>query len=212
MSPQDRQGCKAGSGKLRQTLARLFAALTLVVVVFAVWVVIAPQIGKRNDLAVVPPPPVGPALPPEIAKAPLGPDSVGRIVIEKAARRLTAYRDGQPVRIYRIDLGFAPVGDKARQGDGRTPEGLYRVDRRNTQSAYHLSLGIDYPTAAQKAKARTDGVDPGGDIFIHGAPNDLPAGTRLAADWTAGCIAITNPQIKELFDATPIGATVEILP
>ncbi len=174
-------------------------------VLVAIWVVIAPQIGKQGDRTGAPPPP-------EIAAVPLAPGSVGRIVIEKAARRLTVYRDGQPVRVYRIDLGFAPVGDKARQGDGRTPEGVYRVDRRNAESAYHLSLGIDYPTPAQKASAQAQGRDPGGDIFIHGAPNDLPAGTRLASDWTAGCIAITNPQIEELFAATPIGTRVEILP
>ncbi|MFD1880146.1 L,D-transpeptidase family protein [Paracoccus pacificus] len=137
---------------------------------------------------------------------------IDRIVIEKSARRLTAYQDGRAIREFRVDLGFQPFGDKEKQGDGRTPEGLFKVDRRNDKSAYHLSLGLNYPRPQDRARARRAGVDPGGDIFIHGEPNKLPSRTRLAADWTAGCIAITNPQIEELFRATAIGTEVEVRP
>ena len=97
-----------------------------------------------------------------------------RVLIEKADRRLTLLRGGEAIAIYDIALGFAPDGDKAREGDGRTPEGIYKVDRRNDRSSFTLSLGIDYPRPDQRAKAKADGRDPGGDIFIHGQPNGFP--------------------------------------
>lgn len=159
----------------------------------------------------VSPPVIPPIVRPDAPQTPLT-GQIDRILIEKSARRMTVYRGGQALKSYRIDLGFAPSGHKQKQGDGRTPEGIYRVDRRNDRSAYHLSIGIDYPRAEDRRRARVQGVDPGGDIFIHGAPNAQPRGTRLAADWTAGCVAITNPEIEELFRATPIGAEVEIRP
>ena len=137
---------------------------------------------------------------------------VARILIEKSARRMTVFqRDGAPRR-FAIALGFAPEGDKTRQGDGRTPEGIFRIDRLNRASAYHLSLGLDYPQARHREAAREAGQDPGGDIMIHGQPNQLPEGTRLAGDWTAGCIAVTNAEIEEIFAHAAIGTRVEILP
>lgn len=137
---------------------------------------------------------------------------VDRILIEKGARRMTAFQNGQALKIYKIALGFQPVGHKAAEGDGRTPEGIYRIDRRNDRSAYHLSLGIDYPRPQDIARAQEADVSPGGDIFIHGQPNLMPAGITLRRDWTAGCIAISDAEIRELFAATPIGTTVEIRP
>lgn len=148
---------------------------------------------------------------PELRQTPIA-GAIDRILIEKSARRLTAFQDGRPIRRFRVALGFAPEGTKARQGDGRTPEGIFRIDRRNHRSAYHLSLGIDYPRAEDRARARRAGLDPGGDIFIHGQPNELPRGTRLSHDWTDGCIAIADAEIEELFRATPIGTEVEIRP
>jgi murein L,D-transpeptidase YafK len=137
---------------------------------------------------------------------------VDRIVIEKSARRMQLFQDGKPVRTYRIALGFAPDGDKLRQGDGKTPEGEFTVDRRNDQSAFHLSLGLDYPRPADRARAAAGGYDPGGDIFIHGQPNALPDGLMLRGDWTAGCIAVTNREMREIWAAVPIGTRVEIVP
>jgi murein L,D-transpeptidase YafK len=137
---------------------------------------------------------------------------VDRIVIEKSARRMQLFQDGKPVRTYRIALGFAPEGDKLRQGDGKTPEGEFTVDRRNDQSAFHLSLGLDYPRPADRARAAAGGYDPGGDIFIHGQPNALPDGLMLRGDWTAGCIAVTNREMREMWAAVPIGTRVEIVP
>ncbi len=154
------------------------------------------------------PAPVSPPLPP----LPPLTGMIDRIVIEKSARRLTVYRDGVALRDYRIALGFGPVGHKERQGDGRTPEGTYQIDRRNGESAYHLSLGLDYPQPADILRAQAAGVSPGGDIFIHGQPNAFFGMATLRHDWTAGCIAVSDTEIDELWRITPMGTEVEILP
>lgn len=152
------------------------------------------------------------------APAPLPPDlppilgTVERIVVEKAARRLVLLQGGKEVRVYRIALGFSPVGDKEKQGDGRTPEGVYRIDRRNDRSAYHLSLGLDYPQAQDRARAKAAGVSPGGDIMIHGQPNALPDDMVLKGDWTAGCIAVSNAEMREIWAATDAKTLVEVRP
>lgn len=138
--------------------------------------------------------------------------TVERIVIEKTARRMLLVQDGKPVRTYHIALGFSPAGDKVRQGDGKTPEGEFTVDRRNDESAFHLSVGLDYPRPADRDRAARGGYSPGGDIFIHGQPNALPDRLKLKGDWTAGCIALTNAEIREVWAVTPIGTKVEILP
>jgi murein L,D-transpeptidase YafK len=137
---------------------------------------------------------------------------VDRIVIEKAARRMQLFQDGKPVRTYVIALGFTPTGDKERQGDGKTPEGEFLIDRRNGKSAYHLSVGLNYPRPQDRERAAKGGYDPGGDIFIHGQPNALPESLKLKGDWTAGCIAVTNAEMREIWAVTPIGTTVEIRP
>lgn len=137
---------------------------------------------------------------------------IERIVVEKAARRMTLIQNGTVVREYRIALGFAPQGSKERQGDGRTPEGIFRIDRRNDRSAYHLSLGLDYPRPQDRARAAAGGYDPGGDIMIHGQPNALPDGAVLKGDWTAGCIAVSDAEMQEIWAATATGTEVEIRP
>ncbi len=138
--------------------------------------------------------------------------TVDRVVIEKSARRLTVFRDGEALRSYPVALGFAPQGDKARQGDGKTPEGVFRIDRRNPNSAFHLSLGIDYPQPDDIARARAGGYDPGGEIFIHGQPNRLSGLATIPYDWTAGCIAVSDAVIEELWRVVPTGTSVEIRP
>lgn len=143
----------------------------------------------------------------------MAPDAarIDHILIEKSARQLTATLNGAVVMRAEIALGFAPEGDKHQQGDGKTPEGLFTVNRRNPQSAYRLSLGIDYPQAEDVARARIAGIDPGGDIFIHGQPNGV-TGITLPGDWTAGCIALSNPEIERLWSLTANGTSVEIRP
>ncbi|NIZ15603.1 murein L,D-transpeptidase family protein [Phaeobacter sp. HF9A] len=132
--------------------------------------------------------------------------------IDKSDRMLTGFVGEVPVLRMGIALGFAPEGDKRREGDGKTPEGRFHIDRRNENSAYHLSLGIDYPRAEDRARAAAEGVDPGGDIFIHGQPNALPDALALPGDWTAGCIAVSNAQMRQLWELVPIGTPVEIFP
>lgn len=137
---------------------------------------------------------------------------IQRILIEKAARRMTVWQSDGPPRTFHIALGFAPSGDKGRQGDGRTPEGQFRIDRLNRQSSFHLSLGLDYPQKRHREAARKAGVDPGGDIMIHGQPPQVPDGFRAKGDWTAGCIALSNAEIEEVFAQARIGIPVEIRP
>lgn len=184
--------------------ARGFSMLVLVAIGWAVWLAVAPQFGGAGDPA--------PSVPPQ-ATAPLD-APIDRILVEKAARRMTVYRRGQALKTYHIALGFAPDGHKRQQGDGRTPEGFYRIDRKNDRSAYHLSLGIDYPRRADRQDAQARGVSPGGDIFIHGQPNQVQIADnmRIKGDWTAGCVAVSNGEIQELFRVTPIGTEVEIRP
>lgn len=149
--------------------------------------------------------------PPPADQPPLtGP--IDRIVVEKAGRRMVLMQDGVAVREYRVALGFAPQGDKRQQGDGRTPEGEFRIDRRNAGSAYHLSLGLDYPRPQDRARAEAGGYDPGGDIMIHGQPNALPDEAVLKGDWTAGCIAVSNAEMREIWAVVPTGTLVEIRP
>ncbi len=131
------------------------------------------------------------------------------VVVRKSSRSLQLIRNGETFANYRIALGFAPNGHKLRDSDGRTPEGVYWIDRRNPRSAFHLSLGISYPNAADIARARALGFDPGGNIFIHGEPNsgEYARGT----DWTAGCIAVTNPEIEEIWATVPNGTRITLL-
>jgi len=124
---------------------------------------------------------------------------------------LVAYQNGRPIKAYRgLQFGDAPRGHKQFQGDERTPEGIYRIDRRNPQSSFHLSLGISYPNAADRAFASRYGRSAGGDIFIHGQPTGRPG--RMRGDWTDGCIALTNAQIEELWQIVPNGTPIEIRP
>jgi len=99
------------------------------------------------------------------------------------------------LRVYAVGLGFAPAGDKGRQGNGRTPEGLFRIGRRNAGSAFHPSLGTGYPRPQHRARTAASGVDPGGDIFFHGKPNALKGRAALRGDRTAGCIALSDAKI-----------------
>ena len=150
-----------------------------------------------------------------------------RIVVYKSERRLELYSDGRLVRIYRIGLGLNPVPDKVRQGDRATPEGDFYVFTKNDKSAYYLSLGISYPNIEDAQRGLRDGLISraehdaivkaikkkatppqrtalGGDIYIHG--------NGASSDWTWGCVALENEDIKELFAAVSVGTPVSIKP
>ena len=113
------------------------------------------------------------------------------------------------LKSYDIDLGFTPDGHKEIEGDGRTPEGRYFIDRRNPDSLFHLSLGISYPNNADRAHAASLGKQPGGDIFIHGARRPMdPRG----ADWTAGCISVSNREMERIYSMVQRGTVIDIYP
>ncbi len=137
-----------------------------------------------------------------------------RILIEKKERRLTLFAKGLILKTYRIALGGNPEGPKERQGDNKTPEGIYCIDARNRDSRYHLSLHISYPNERDRKRARKLGVSPGGDIMIHGIKNGFSAVGDLhtAFDWTKGCIAVTDEEIEEIDRLVPNGTIVEIRP
>ena len=138
-----------------------------------------------------------------------GPE-ITQILVDKSERKMYLLSGKKTIRKFKIDLGFAPAGHKFEQGDGRTPEGLYYIDRVNTNSRYYLSLGLNYPNAKDRALADAAGVDPGGDIFIHGGPRYK--GERGKRDWTAGCIAVTDKQMGWIYSMVKKGTPIFIKP
>lgn len=152
------------------------------------------------------------APPPAQLAAPAQPLTVDLVLVDKSDRTLTLLSGGFPLKTYGgLQLGDAPLGPKHFEGDERTPEGRYTIDYRNPRSAYHLSLHISYPSAADRAYAAARGESPGGEIFIHGQPNALTAG-RVRGDWTDGCIALSNGEIEELWRLVANGTPIEIRP
>lgn len=137
-----------------------------------------------------------------------GPE-VTRVIVDKGDRKMYLLHHAEVLKQYNVGLGFAPDGHKGQQGDGRTPEGNYTIDRRNPNSAFYLSIGIDYPNAEDKRRAREAGVSPGGDIFIHGRPWKNRKGGR---DWTAGCIAVTNSEMRDIYAMVRNGTPITITP
>ena len=139
---------------------------------------------------------------------------ITRLVVMKSKRQMWAYNQDTLVKIYPISLGKSPIGHKQFEGDKKTPEGIYRINERNPNSAYHKNLGISYPNAEDKDYALSQGKSPGGLIKIHGLPNKFPDIGRqhLRKDWTDGCIAVTNEEIDELFNAVVHNAEIDIRP
>jgi murein L,D-transpeptidase YafK len=137
-----------------------------------------------------------------------------RIVVYKADRRLELRHGTTVLRSYHIALGRHPLGPKIEEGDGRTPEGTYFIDRRNMESEYHLSLHISYPEEFDIRRAAALHTHPGGGIMIHGEPNILNAEgkKRLFKDWTAGCIALSNTDVDEVWRLVDDGVVIDIYP
>lgn len=142
---------------------------------------------------------------------------VDLVVVVKRRRLLQLlYRD-RVLRTYRVALGSNPVGHKQERGDGRTPEGLYRIDYRRPESKFNLALHVDYPNARDRARAAARGVDPGGAIYIHGHPREASelAYFRLKfarEDWTDGCIALPDPAMDEIYRSVATGTPILIRP
>jgi murein L,D-transpeptidase YafK len=139
-----------------------------------------------------------------------------KVLVKKSQRRLYLMRDGEPFRTYRIALGSSPEGHKQREGDGRTPEGHYRIDWRNANSRFTKALHISYPNRQDRLRASSRGWSPGGAIMIHGEPRRAldPALRDLVRyeDWTEGCIAVSNLAVDEIWRYTPDGIPIEIRP
>ncbi|MEJ2172408.1 MAG: L,D-transpeptidase family protein [Woeseiaceae bacterium] len=137
-----------------------------------------------------------------------------KVLIVKAERKLHLIKNGESFRTFDIALGIRPEGDKEREGDFRTPEGEYRLDTRNPNSEYFLSIRVSYPSPDDVRDALSKGVDPGGAIMIHGQPNEP---TRSEAyyrtqDWTNGCIAVSNSDMIDIWLMTDDNTPIEIQP
>ena len=135
-----------------------------------------------------------------------------KVVVLKSYRKLLLMRGDEVLKTYIVQLGGDPVGPKVRRGDNKTPEGNYVLDRHNAKSEYHRSIHISYPNAEDLARARKLGVSPGGELFIHGLPNDFRGHSDALGDWTEGCIAVTNAEMDEIWRAVPDGTPIEIKP
>lgn len=137
-----------------------------------------------------------------------------RVLVEKSQRQLHLLKDNKIFRTFDIALGIAPLGDKQREGDFRTPEGIYVLDRRNPNSEFFLSIRISYPDHNDIREARERGEDPGGAIMIHGQPNE-PTRSEVyyrTRDWTNGCIALSNSDMIDIWLMTGDGTPIEIRP
>lgn len=136
------------------------------------------------------------------------------VVVRKSERQLYLLRHGEVLRSYRVALGLMPEGPKERSGDFRTPEGRYQLTRRNARSDYFLSIQVSYPNAEDLRRARRDHVNPGGSIMVHGLPNYQrhPPDYYAAADWTDGCIGMSNSDMVELWLMVQDNTPIEIRP
>lgn len=148
------------------------------------------------------------------AAAAPAPFAAEKIVVVKSERRLYLLRAGQVLKSYRVALGPRPLGTKLYQGDGRTPEGIYRVTGLNTNSRFYRSIRLSYPNEEDLARARLLGQVAGGDIMIHGLPPERQAlgATQWRFDWTNGCIALANEEIDEIWQRVTVGTPIEIRP
>ncbi len=142
-------------------------------------------------------------------------DSIDSIVVFKSAREMITYHEGVKVKKYIISLGMEPVGKKEFEGDLKTPEGLYLIDKRSRESIYHANLNISYPSEKDSIYAAKFNKSAGGDIKIHGFPNTHRKDqerTFLNTDWTVGCIAVSDYEIDELYKWVKVNCPILINP
>ena len=132
--------------------------------------------------------------------------AVTSVIVQKGRRQMFLLHENEVLEAYQFELGFAPTGHKEVEGDGRTPEGAYFINRKNPNSSFYLSIGISYPNNADRARAHALGQSPGGDIFIHGTPR--PKGREN--DWTAGCIAVKDREMEDIYAMVNVGTPIFI--
>lgn len=141
-------------------------------------------------------------------------EAADSVLVVKSERKLYLLKAGEVLREFDIALGLVPTGHKQREGDFRTPEGRYYLEARNPSSDYFLSIKVSYPNAQDRARARAAGVDPGGQIMIHGQPNQpkLDEASYQGWDWTDGCIAVSNSDMIDIWLMTSPSTPIEIRP
>lgn len=151
---------------------------------------------------------------PSLAPALSSPQTADAVLVLKKAHLLELMRGGKVIRTYHVSLGRGGLAPKRGEGDDLTPEGRYTIDSRNANSRFYRALHISYPSAADRRRAASSGVNPGGAIMIHGLPNGMGwiGALQRHYDWTAGCIAVTDGEMDEIWSMVPVGTPVEILP
>jgi murein L,D-transpeptidase YafK len=142
---------------------------------------------------------------------------VDKVIVDKSNAKMVLLKNDKPVRKYNIALGGNPIGHKVQEGDMRTPEGVYNLEYKNDRSKFYKSIKISYPNAYDIARAQLRGVDPGGDIVIHGLPNgitdaDIGARFKKSQNWTQGCIAVSNAEMDEIWQLVALDTPIEIRP
>jgi murein L,D-transpeptidase YafK len=140
--------------------------------------------------------------------------TIDKLVVYKSKRTLLAFTKGHLLKTYTISLGKNPIGHKEYEGDSKTPEGIYTINDKNPNSGYYKNLGVSYPNEKDREYAKTIGKPAGGAIKIHGLRNGMGFVSKFQRwkDWTAGCIALTNTEVDELYNSVKVGASIEILP
>lgn len=146
-------------------------------------------------------------------KLPKG-QTIDTIIVYKSKEEMHVYADGKLLKKYSISIGKNPTGDKEYEGDNKTPEGFYTINDKNPNSSFYKNLGISYPDKEDKERARKMGKPAGGDIKIHGMSKDFSWMGKFHrfSNWTNGCIAVTNEEMEELYNAVKIGAAINIKP
>lgn len=141
-------------------------------------------------------------------------EDVDLVLVVKSQRTLALLSRGKTIRTYKVALGGEPVGAKQQQGDHKTPEGTYLLDRRNAKSRFYRSIHISYPSQEDRKRAAKRGVDAGGDIMVHGLPNGFGwlGAAHREKDWTDGCIAVTDKEMDEIWNLVRDGTPIEIRP
>jgi murein L,D-transpeptidase YafK len=136
------------------------------------------------------------------------------VVINKSDKTLQLLHKNQVLASYPVVFGANPKGHKEREGDERTPEGKYVLDYKNPKSKYFRSIHVSYPNSRDRARAKELGVSPGGQIMIHGQPNDLGWMKKFSqfVNWTDGCIALSDADMQKVWDSVDSGTPIEILP
>ncbi len=137
-----------------------------------------------------------------------------KVLVVKSERKLFLIKDSEILKSYTVSLGSQPHGPKRQIGDKKTPEGLYTLDRRNPKSKYYKSIRISYPNEQDRQQAAQRGVEPGGEIALHGLPTKSKneAWDYIERDWTDGCIAVTNDEMQEIWDLVEDHTPIEIIP